>query len=115
MDGEAYFEAAASLGDHCSREASPKHAVPIQSGKELNHGCEAEDPSRDIETDLIDERFRTLMTPEHIPNQERQRLVVRRKNSYESLRMKRNESIIKKLTEDIPYQSVSDVLAKVTM
>ncbi len=55
MDGEADFEAAASLGDHCSWEASPKHAVPIESGKELNHGCEAEDPSRNIETDLVDE------------------------------------------------------------
>ncbi len=55
MDREAYSEAAASLGDHCSWEASPKHAVPIESGKELNHGCEAEDPSRNIKTDLVDE------------------------------------------------------------
>lgn len=55
MDGEANFEAAASLGDHCSWEASPKYAVPIEVGKELTHGCEAEDPSRNIETDLVDE------------------------------------------------------------
>ncbi len=55
MDGKADFEAAASLGDYCSWEASPKHAVPIESGKELNYGCEAEDPSGNIETDLFDE------------------------------------------------------------
>ena len=53
MDGEAYFEAAVSLGDQCSWEASPKDAVPIEVGKELNRGCEAEDPSRNIETDLV--------------------------------------------------------------
>ena len=55
MDDKAYFEAAVSLVDQRSWEASPKHAVPIEVGKELNHGCEAEDPSRNIETDLVDE------------------------------------------------------------
>ena len=75
MDDKAYFEAAVSLVDQRSWEASPKHAVPIEVGKELNHGCEAEDPSRNIETDLVDECFKTQMAPEHVPNQERQRLV----------------------------------------
>ncbi len=55
MDGEADHEATASLIDHCSWEVSPKHAVPIESGKELNNGYEAEDPSGNIETDLVNE------------------------------------------------------------
>ncbi len=55
MDREAYSKAAASLSDYCSWEASPKHAVPIESGKELNHGYKAEDPSRNIKTDLVNE------------------------------------------------------------
>lgn len=55
MDDEAYFEVVASLGDHCSWEAFSKHAISIKSGKELNYECEVEDPSQNIEIDLVDE------------------------------------------------------------
>ncbi len=48
-----------------------------------------------METDQIDERFSTQMAPE--------------------LTLKRNKSITKKLREDVPYQSVSDVSEEVTM
>ena len=85
MDGEAYFEAAASLSNHYSWEASPKHVISIEVGKELNHRCKAKDPSRDIETDLVDKRFRTQMAPEHVPNQERQRLMATEKEFVRKL------------------------------
>lgn len=79
MNGETCFEVVVSLDDHCSWKTFSKHVVSIEDDKELNHECEVEDLSRDIETDLIDEWFRTQMTSEHVLNQERQRLMTTKK------------------------------------
>lgn len=85
MNDETNFEVVASFDDHYSWKTSSKHVVPIESDKELNHECEVEDSSRNIETNLVDEWFRTQMALEYVLNQERQRLITTKKEFVQKL------------------------------
>jgi len=59
MNDKTYFKVVVSLNNYYSWETFLKHAISIKSNKELNHECEVEDSSRNIETNLINEWFKT--------------------------------------------------------